>query len=166
MRYEFVILCVLGWGISIICGAKARQSLSSPATIVFEALGAAFWLAFWLRALLPTDKQLGTGHAWAVAAGLFGVLGTYGFYLIMNTTQLSRMVPLTSLYVVLPVLFGAVAWRERLTPAQYAGVILALCAGYLLAVEPAKGASEARTGEETAASNQARDGTPPAADRG
>lgn len=166
MRYDYVILCTFGWGVSVICGAKARQSLTSQAVIVFEALGAAVWLAAWIKAMQPSDKVLGAGQAWAVMAGVFGVLGTFGFYLVMNTTQLSRMVPLTSLYVVLPVLFGALAWRERLTPAQWVGVLLAFAAGYLLAAEPPERAGGAtRTGAIGAASNLAQDGGASAAER-
>lgn len=139
----FVLVCMLGWGASVICASISGRTLTTPAVIVSEACGGAMLLVVWLSRITPADRLLGAAHLWGVAAGVTGVIGTYAFYKVISSAELCRMVPLTSLYVALPVLFGALVLRERLTVPQCCGVLLALLSGYLLASGPSEKPVEA-----------------------
>lgn len=133
MRYHLVLFCMACWGLAVFLPKLARASLSPAGVVAANTAGYLLLLPLVLWRLLPSDRAVGEGWLWGIAVGILFVLGNYCFYELLGSGQVARLVPLTALYQVIPVLLGVVLLRERLAPAQWCGVLLAMVACYLLA---------------------------------
>lgn len=74
------------------------------------------------------------GLAIAVLTGLLGGLGNLAFFAALERATASVVVPLTSLSPLVTVLVGVVVLKESMRWRQWAGVVLALIAIYLLSL--------------------------------
>jgi len=80
-----------------------------------------------------TLKQASTpGILLAVTAGLAGGLAVTSFQKALSCGPLSSSISLTSLYPLIPVLYGVLLLGEKITVAKGAGMGLAIVAGILL----------------------------------
>lgn len=136
MRYDLLAVAMLGWGIAIFLPKIARSDLSSAGVVLGNALGYALCLPFILRMLPETDRHPRWSYAVAMAIGILFVIANLAYYELLSTNEVARLAPLTALYAGIPVILGALLLKEKLSTAQWCGVVLALLAGYLLAVEP------------------------------
>jgi drug/metabolite transporter (DMT)-like permease len=134
MRYDLVATAMVCWGLAVFLPKLARGSMSAPGVVLGNAIGYLLWLPWVLCHLTPEDKRLDLPQLYAIATGALFVAGNLAFYKLLGEGQVVRMVPLTALYVVIPVVLGAVLLREELSRAQWCGVGLAVVAAYLLSL--------------------------------
>jgi len=64
---------------------------------------------------------------------VFAALGTLIFLFSLEKYQASIVIPLTALYPIVSVLLGILLLKESLTAQHFAGIVLGVIAGYLLA---------------------------------
>lgn len=136
MRYDLLAIAMLGWGVAVFLPKIARGELSSPGVVLGNALGYAVCLPFILRMLPETDRHPRWSYVIAMVVGVLFVISNLAFYELLSTNAVARLAPLTALYAGIPVVLGALLLKERLSASQWCGVVLALLAGYLLAVGP------------------------------
>ncbi len=128
VKYSFIAL--VGWGFWAI-GSKIL-------TRYFNTLSTAFWISIWsmlfLTALLVFRKNLIVNKfvLLSIPVGLISVIAIVAFYGALRSGPSSVVLPLTNLYVVLPVIFGFVVLKEPVTVARILGVIFAVIAAVLL----------------------------------
>ena len=128
--------CMLMWGMATFTMNVAGRHLDPMTIAAFNMFGYLAVGAF----LFPYASWSFTKyHAMGIAIGAMFVLGNMAFYKLSQTGQVSTLVPLTALYVALPVVLGILALGEALTLRKVLGVLLAIGAIYLLsaAEEPA-----------------------------
>ncbi len=70
----------------------------------------------------------------AMAVGIFGAGATLSFFYALEKGEVSIVVPLTAMYPVVTVLLAAALLRERLSPIQGIGVVLAITAILLISI--------------------------------
>ncbi len=141
MRYDLVALAMGCWGVAVFLPKLAGRDLSPVGVVFSNALGYLLCLPVVYRLLEPRDLHWRLDHAWGMLIGVLFVVGNAAFYRLLQTGQVSRLAPLTALYVAIPVLLGVVVLRERLSAAQWLGAALAVIAAVLLAMEPARPAA-------------------------
>jgi drug/metabolite transporter (DMT)-like permease len=118
------------WGVADFFGGLQSRRLSAV-TVVLGVQTAGLLIA--VVAVLAAGKPVpdGTQAAWAVAAGLAGVLGLTCLYRALAVGTMSIVAPISSTGVVLPLLVG-LARGDRISPVQALGLACAV-AGVLLA---------------------------------
>jgi len=77
--------------------------------------------------------ELNSGVNAIVFGSVFAALGTLIFLFSLEKYQASIVIPLTALYPIVSVLLGILLLGERLTGQHFAGIVLGVIAGYLLA---------------------------------
>ncbi len=118
------------WGVADFFGGLQSRRLSALTVVLgVETAG----LLIVAVAVLASGRAAPGGEdaAWAVAAGLAGVLGLGAFYRALAVGTMSIVAPVSSTGVALPLLVG-VAGGDRPSAAQIAGLACAV-AGVLLA---------------------------------
>lgn len=70
----------------------------------------------------------------AIACGVIDAIANVGLLIGVRIGDLSVMAVLTALYPAGTIILGAVVLRERIAPVQYAGLVLAIAAGAMLAL--------------------------------
>ncbi len=136
---SLVVIAIFCWGFAMFLPKLATQNLSPAAVVLCNAAGYLALLPFVARLLEPRDWPLRTDHLWGVLVGMLYIGGNLAYYRLLVTGAVSRYGPLTALYIALPVLLATILLRERLSPQQWAGVAMALAAGYLLSIEAPAG---------------------------
>jgi transporter family protein len=81
-----------------------------------------------------TGQRRRRGFVFAVLTGLLGGLGNIAFFAALEKGSASVIVPLTSLSPLVTVLVGVLVLKEKMRLSQYAGLVLALAAIYLLSL--------------------------------
>jgi drug/metabolite transporter (DMT)-like permease len=134
------------WGVADFFGGLQSRRLSAL-TVVLGVETAGLLIVGVL--VLATGRSVPGGEdaAWAVVAGLAGVLGLTCFYRALAIGTMSIVAPISSTGVALPVLVGLTR-GDRLSAAQAAGLACAVV-GVLLA-----GREEGEDAEAAAASRQ------------
>jgi transporter family protein len=130
VKYAFIAL--IGWGIWAI-GSKLL-------TRYFNTLSTTFWISFWsivfLTIIMVFRKNLMFNKYvfYSIPVGIISLVAIISFYKALKIGPSSVVLPLTNLYVILPVLFGFIVLREPVTPVRIAGIILAILAAVLLSL--------------------------------
>jgi drug/metabolite transporter (DMT)-like permease len=89
-------------------------------------------LAWWREGMkIETDRL---GVICGLLIGLLGNLGQIAFFAAMRVGQASIVGPVTSLFPVLSVILAIIFLRERINPAQIAGVVLAVASVIILSL--------------------------------
>lgn len=131
--WAYFALAVLGWGVGIFLMKIATQHIDNWTAVVFNLPG---YLMVGLL-LVPKVKWSGftwtTGHTVAIAVGACYVIANWGFYRVVEQSEVSTLAPMTGLYMAIPVILGALVLGERPTTVQYCGILLAVLAVVLLA---------------------------------
>lgn len=128
VKYAFVAL--IGWGFWAI-GSKIL-------TRYFNTLSTTFWISFWsivfLTVFMFSRRSLMVNKYvfYAVPVGLVSLIAIIGFYKALSIGPSSVVLPLTNLYVIMPVLFGFVVLKEPVTLIRILGIIFAILATVLL----------------------------------
>jgi transporter family protein len=131
----YTLLTALLWGV---WGYEAKLLVdrASPyAGQILFTFGLVVPLAvvLWSRRRFSGERR-GRGFFYAFLTGLLGGGGNVAFYMALGGGSASTVVPLTSLSPLVTVLVGVVFLKERLGGRQYAGLVLALAAIYLLSL--------------------------------
>jgi transporter family protein len=71
---------------------------------------------------------------YAIPVGLVSLVAIIAFYKALKIGPSSVVLPLTNLYVILPVIFGFVVLKEPVTPIRLVGIVLAVLAAVLLSL--------------------------------
>lgn len=125
----YLVGCLLMWGLATFAMKLAGTRLDPLTIVVCNVAG---YLAMGLI-LLPQAQLAATpSHALAASIGLLFVMGNLAFYKLSQTAQVSVLAPLTSLYIVIPIVLGIAVLGEPLTRRKAAGILLAIVAIYLL----------------------------------
>jgi transporter family protein len=131
----YSILTVFFWGV---WGFIPRKLATMPAeqSQVISALGLLPIMAvLGVRRNLLSGARLRRGAFIAFAGGLVGSIGNLAFYRIMHAGQsAATVVPFTSLYPLVTVVFAVVLLKEKLNAIQTAGIVLALISIYFFNV--------------------------------
>jgi transporter family protein len=69
---------------------------------------------------------------YAVPVGLVSLIAIIGFYKALSIGPSSVVLPLTNLYVIMPVLFGFIVLKEPVTLIRVLGIVCAILATVLL----------------------------------
>lgn len=129
-----LLLCTIAcWGTAYFLPKLASQSLSAAAIVCCNAVGYLVLMPWVIRATRATDWPVRADHFWGVVVGMLFIGGNLAYYRLLHSATVSRLGPLTAMYVAVPVVLGVLVLRERLSAQQWVGVFLALLAGYLLA---------------------------------
>jgi drug/metabolite transporter (DMT)-like permease len=144
---------LLGWGLSEYLMCISGRNLPVSKAMFFNCVGLCLANIFWLD--IRSLEVVGAGHAhsgsavsMAMGTGLLYALGDYCFFLLAKgpshahssdttktLTKTSVLAPICGLYVAVPVVLGICLQHEPLTARKCLGVLLALCAIFLLSDE-------------------------------
>ncbi len=133
MSAVLALLSSLLWGSADFFGGIMSRRL--PAVLVVAASQFAGLLGIAVVAVAAGALDSPTGYvAWAIAAGLTGVIGLVAFYAALASGTMGVVSPIAALGVVVPVVVG-IAQGERPGTAQVVGIVVAI-AGVVLASGP------------------------------
>lgn len=128
IKYAFIAL--VGWGFWAI-GSKLL-------TRYFNTLSTTFWISFWsivfltffviFRRSLIFNKYV----IYTVPVGLVSLVAIVAFYKALGSGPSSVVLPLTNLYVIMPVLFGFIVLKEPVTVIRVVGIVFAILATIFL----------------------------------
>ena len=130
MKYAFIAL--IGWGFWAI-GSKLL-------TRYFNTMSTTFWISFWSIVFLTffmvfRRNLMFSKHVfYAIPVGLVSLVAIIAFYKALKIGPSSVVLPLTNLYVILPVIFGFIVLKEPVTPVRVIGIFLAVLAAVLLSL--------------------------------
>lgn len=128
VKYSFIAL--VGWGFWAI-GSKIL-------TRYFNTLSTTFWVSFWsivfLTFFLIFRKNLMFSRYvfYAIPVGLVSLAAIVAFYKALKIGPSSVVLPLTNMYVILPVVYGFIVLRESITVPRILGIIFAILAAVFL----------------------------------
>jgi transporter family protein len=127
---KYALVALVGWGFWAI-GSKIL-------TRYFNTLSTTFWISFWsiiflalfifFRRGLMVNKYV----LYALPVSLISLVAIIGFYKALSIGPSSVVLPLTNLYVIIPVLFGFIVLKEPVTLIRVLGIIFAVIATVLL----------------------------------
>jgi len=128
-QWSWLAICIVGWGLGVFLMKIAATRIGPTTAVVFNLPGyllAAAWL-------IPQARwKVSVGHLAAVAVGACFVAANLAFYRLLETGPVARLSALAGLYVVVPVVLGAVLLREQPRAVHWAGIVLAMAALVLL----------------------------------
>ena len=128
VKYAFIAL--IGWGIWAI-GSKIL-------TRYFNTLSTTFWISFWSIVFLTffiffrRSLMINRYVIYTIPIGLVSLIAIVAFYKALSIGPSSVVLPLTNMYVILPVLFGFIVLKEAVTLPRILGIIFAILATILL----------------------------------
>ncbi len=106
---------------------------ATNSTIMFALVGVLALMA-WRRGSVPRDGAWSAGLKFAVLCGVLDVIANIGLLLGVRLGELSVIAVLTALYPAGTIILAAIVLKERIAPVQYAGLVLAIVAGAMLAL--------------------------------
>jgi len=130
VKYAFIAL--IGWGFWAI-GSKLL-------TRYFNTMSTTFWISFWsivfltLFMVFRRNLMFSKYVFYAIPVGLVSLVAIIAFYKALKIGPSSVVLPLTNLYVILPVIFGFVVLKEPVTLVRVIGIFLAVLAAVLLSL--------------------------------
>jgi transporter family protein len=128
VKYAFIAL--VGWGVWAI-GSKLL-------TRYFNTLSITFWISFWSIAFLTffivfrRSLMINRYVIYTLPIGLISLIAIIAFYKALSMGPSSVVLPLTNMYVILPVLFGFIVLKEAVTLPRVLGIIFAVLAAIFL----------------------------------
>jgi len=131
MIYSLIATGLWGvWGITAKLAADRIGHL--PSLFIFTGISFATVLLIFIFTGTTLKEASTPGILIAVAAGLAGGLAVTAFQKALSCGPLSSSISLTSLYPLIPILYGVLLLGEKVTVAKGAGMGLAIVAGILL----------------------------------
>lgn len=130
IKYTYIAL--IGWGFWAI-GSKLLSRHLNPESI-------SFWLSLWsfipLSILLLFKKNLIFNNYtfYAIPVGIVSLLSILAFYQALKIGPTTVVIPLTNMYVILPVLFGFIFLKEPVTISRIIGILFAVLATIFLSL--------------------------------
>ena len=121
------------WGLWGFFAKIVLNSVNWRSLFLFSAVGSIFFTAiFFVFAKPPLAFNMQTCSAMLV--GIMGVGASMTFYYALEQGKVSIVVPLTAMYPLVTVILAAVVLREKLSPTQGIGVLLAIAAILLISI--------------------------------
>ncbi|UCD19528.1 MAG: EamA family transporter [candidate division WOR-3 bacterium] len=130
VRYAFIAL--VGWGLWAI-GSKIL-------TRYFNTMSTTFWISFWSMVFLTIflifrrNLMLNRYVIYSIPVGLVSLAAIVAFYKALKIGPSSVVLPLTNMYVILPVLFGFIVLKEPVTLPRVLGIVFAILAAIFLTI--------------------------------
>ncbi len=127
---KYAAIALVGWGFWAI-GSKIL-------TRYFNTLSTTFWISFWSIAFLTffilfrRSLIINKYVVYSIPVGLVSLVAIIAFYKALSIGPSSVVLPLTNLYVILPVLFGFLVLKEPVTVARVLGIVFAILATVFL----------------------------------
>jgi len=117
------------WGLGTFIMKIVGQRLDPVTTVGFNIIG---YLSVAIFLFSRMSFALTRYHLLAIPIGIMFVLGNLAFYRLASTTEITILVPLTALYIAIPVLLGVLVLGEPMTVRKGIAFLLAAGAIYLL----------------------------------
>lgn len=130
-KHVYIALCILFWGLWAFLPKLASRYMGELDVFVCEVC-AIIVIAGVIMAACRPKLEIGRSAGYGLAAGAVGTLGFLLYVFAVAGKDASVVASLTALYPVVPVLLGVLVLKERLSAANWAGILLALCAVALL----------------------------------
>lgn len=127
------LLCLVSWGAWGVV-LKSAHASSNWLQVYFTSSLTSFALALTVFALSRGTLSAGKGLYLAALAGLLGGAGYFFFVKALETGKASVVIPLTALYPAVTVAMAAALLKERPSPYQAVGIVLAVVASVLLSL--------------------------------
>lgn len=105
------------------------QNLGPYTSLVFSLPGYIAVIAFIAS---KANYSLSKNHWVAMAVGVLYMISNLSYYKLCETVDVSKLAPVTAMYVVIPVILGWVLLKEPVTIQKIVGIILAGAALCLL----------------------------------
>ena len=127
---KYAAIALVGWGFWAI-GSKLL-------TRYFNTLSTTFWISFWSIAFLTVfmifrrNLMVNRYVIYSIPVGLVSLIAIVAFYKALSIGPSSVVLPLTNMYVILPVLFGFLVLKEPVTVSRVLGIIFAILATVFL----------------------------------
>ena len=117
IKYTFIAL--IGWGLWAIGSKIMTRHFNTSSTSFWISLAALVFLSIYLifRRDLMVNKQV----LYALPIGLVSLVAILSFYKALKLGPTSVVLPMTNMYVILPVLYGFIFLKET--------VIMSKCSG-------------------------------------
>ena len=128
VKYAFIAL--IGWGFWAIGSKILTRHLNTVSVTFWISFFSILFLSIFL--LFRRDLMVTTHVLYAVPIGLISLIAILGFYKALKIGPSTVVLPLTNLYLVLPVLFGFIVLKESVTLTRVLGIIFAILATILL----------------------------------
>jgi transporter family protein len=135
----YALIAIVLWGIVGLLQKMGTNNVSSRELMVWLMIGFALLLPLlWLKEGIG---QLNVRTlSFGLVGGLANGLGSWELFRCLEKgAKVSVAIPLTALYPLLTAVLAILVLKERLTPVEWIGVILALLAGGLLSYEQSSG---------------------------
>ncbi len=129
---KYSLIALVCWGFWAI-GSKLM-------TRYFNTVSTAFWISFWsivfLSAFLILRKNLMVNSRvfYAVPIGIVSLIAILAFYKALKQGPTSVVMPITNMYILLPVLYGFIVLGEAITIPRILGIVCAIVATVLLSL--------------------------------
>lgn len=131
MDYRFYsLIALIFWGLWSYFSKILSRNLSTEHLAFFTSIGA--WLTITILYLPKTKIFFTINILWAMLVGVSGAIGTVAFYYALAKGPASSVVPLSGLYIVIPVILGYIFLSEPITLSRIIGVVSAIIAIFLL----------------------------------
>lgn len=133
----YFAVCLVGWGIATFLMTFVTRQISIGTILICNLIGYCISISIVAKGI---RFELKWAHLLAILIGVLFVLCNTAYYKLSEMGgQASVLAPLTGLYVLFPVVLGAVLLKERMFLTKSIGIALAVVAIYLLSL-PEKGA--------------------------
>jgi transporter family protein len=132
--YCFVVF--MGWGLSSFIMGLIGRDVPHQSALVCNMLGAFLVNAVWFILNRGINFSFSSYHLGAILSGtLFTVADLCYYRLSKAGMPVSVLGPVTSLYIIVPILLGALFLKEALTLRKLVGIAFGLAALWLLSAE-------------------------------
>jgi transporter family protein len=137
MKPGLFLLCmvaVISWGLWGSLARLAGEQVNQQVVIFYTILAQNIVLLIYLLMTGQLARLQGnpTGITLASISGVLSGVGLVCFYLALKSGKSSIVIPLTSIYPIVTVLFGLVVLHEQLSFTKILGIALAIAAVVLI----------------------------------
>lgn len=130
VKYAYVAL--IGWGFWAI-GSKIMTRHFNPASTAFWiSLSAIIFLSIYI--IFSKNLTINKYAFYCIPIGFISLFAMLAFYKALKIGPASVVLPLTNLFVVLPVLYGFIFLKESITLPRILGIVFAIIAAILLSL--------------------------------
>jgi len=136
MRFLILsIVVIILWGIWAFLFKAGVEQIGIKEALIWNNSIAIVISILVITFLLPqTTLRIHKGAFYVMIATAFGITGSIIWYIVLEKEKASLIVPFTALYPLITVVLSAVFLKEKITVANWIGIILALIAGFLLSL--------------------------------
>ena len=127
-------MAFLSWGIFGFLSKIGSGHLSAEEMQVLFLFGT---IPLILSALFKSRRKVETDKAgvmWALLTGVVASLGNVAYFVALHHGKASIIAPVTALYPLVSVALAALVLKERVNPFQFAGILMAVLAIFLLSL--------------------------------